>query len=568
VQQGWHDLMLRVSQLEAEKVNLEQENKSLRFLLERVIDHRQKSHNELVLILTNLVSKLPLNDLGAIIGRLVEHNTNVGQYLAALIKGTVDVSVPQPAALKTLDQTKRDLIAALKPLVEDLIKAGLPLETEMLQSLVSHPELFFSPPVVRANRCFIKGYLPKDRIVKQFGNEALAFFNDMTTDPKLNPNPKAEEIALAFKSDFDSLIQQNGSLAQDKRAELKDLYQKVQRSKTATEESRSQKNAFFRMSFILDLLHFYDNQNTEAPDAIFAQRLPSLVEQIVLSGAQDTLDEKLIVQAEKMLGYVISPEYRQMIVNNVGKSGGSGRTLRFIFRLRSEKLPGPELDQEIVDFIKHLVPSQKPPPAETLLPVFRLISPEMQRLVVRSIMRSDRIRRAEAEALARSLIAALDLKGLEEQIKAEEAVPPEIERQMAWAKIKDLIARRSDAQTIAASIRERLNAKFDAEELKRSWITLIEADPISLIRVFCQLPYRADGTTDSIARPVMETYVSRLTHEKYASSYTKIVNSLRNMYHAKPDSPTLVNFLALVKWVSPEASEKLSRDVGIAVPAH
>src|SRR5437016_8091419 len=127
VQQGWHELTLRVGQLEAEKLALEQENKSLRFLLERVIDHRQKSHNELVLIITNLVSKLPLNDLGAIIARLVEHNTNVSQYLAALIKGIVDVHLPQPAILKTLDQTKRDLLAALKPMVEALIKSEPPL---------------------------------------------------------------------------------------------------------------------------------------------------------------------------------------------------------------------------------------------------------------------------------------------------------------------------------------------------------------------------------------------------------------------------------------------------------
>src|SRR2546425_1242660 len=137
IQQGWPELKLRVGQLEAEKLALDQENKSLRFLLERVIDHRQKSHNELVLIITNLVSKLPLNDLGAIIARLVEHNTNVSQYLAALIKGTVDVHLPQPAILKTLEQTKRDLLAELKPVIEDLIKFATPLETEMLQSLVA-----------------------------------------------------------------------------------------------------------------------------------------------------------------------------------------------------------------------------------------------------------------------------------------------------------------------------------------------------------------------------------------------------------------------------------------------
>ena len=567
VQQGWHELTLRVGQLEAEKVALEQENKSLRFLMERVIDHRQKSHNELVLIITNLVSKMPIKDIGAIVARLVEHNTNVSQYLVSLNKGTVDVNLPQPAVLQTLDQTKRDLMAALKTIIEELIKSDLPLESQMLQSLLAQPGVFFSPHVVRANRCFVKGFVPRERIVKEFGNDALIFFNDMSTDPKLNPNPKPEEIALAFKNDFDALFQQNPNVLPEKRQELLTLHQRVQRSKSATPEARSRRNAFLKMSVILELLHFYDNQNTEAPDAIFAQRLPSLIEQLVLAGPQTSLDEGLILQAESLLAFVISPEYRQMVINNVGKAGGEARTLKFILRLRSDKLAGPGLEQDLAEFVKHLVPTQKAPPAETLIPVLRLVRPEMQRLVVRSIMRSERIHKPEAETLARALAAALELKGLDEQIKAEEAISPELDRQRAWAKVKDLISRRSDANMIASAIRERLSAKYDADEIKQSWITLIETDPITLIRVFCQLPYRPDGSTDSIARAVMETFVSRLTHEKYASTYTKIVNSLRNLFNVKPDSPTLVNFLALVRWVSPEAAEKLAKEIGMAVPA-
>ena len=562
IQQGWNALTLRVGQLEAEKIALDQENKALRSLLERVIDHRQKSHNELVLIMTTLVSKLPLNDLGAIVARLVEHNTNVSHYLAALVKGTVDVQLPQPEVLKTLEQTKRDLLAALKPAIDELIKSESPLQPEMLQSLIEHPELFFSPPVVRANRCFVKGYLPKERVIKEYGPEALPLFTDMTTDPKLNPNPKQEEIALAFKSDFEALLQQNSNANPDKRQNIVALYQRVQQSKANTERARSQRNAFLRMSFILELLHFYNNQNTEAPDAIFAQRLPSLVEQLVLAGPQDGLDEKLLQQAEGLLAFVISPEYRHMIINNVGKSGSVAKTLRFVLRLRTGKLPGPELDQEITDFVKHLVPSHKLPKAESLLPFLRLIRPEMQRLFVRSLVRSDRLRKEEADALGKALASALELKGLDEQIKAEEAIPPEIERLRAWAKVRDLIARRSDTATIAATIRERLSSNYDAEEIKQSWVTLIEADPISLIRIFSQLPYRSDGSTDSIARPVMETYISRLLHEKYAGAYTKVINSLRNIFNAKPDSPTLVNFLALVRWVSPEAASKICADVG------
>lgn len=564
---GWRDLTLRVHQLEVEKGALEKENKAMRFLLERIIDHRQKSHNELVLILTNLVSKLPLNDVGAIVGRLVEHNTNVCQYLGALCKGNSDVPLPQPEVLKNLEQTRRDLIAALNPVIEDLVRSDPPLDPEMLRSFLTHPEAFFSPRVLRANRFFVKGYLPRERVIKDFGSESMALFNDMTTDPKLNPNPKPDEIAVAFKNDFESILNQNPSLLVDKRQELIALNQRVQRSKAATPEARLQRSAFLRMSFILELLHFYDNQSTEAPDAIFAQRLPSLIEQIVLPGPQERLEKNWIEQAETLLAFVISAEHRQMIVNNIGKAGSAAKTLKFVLRFRTDKAPGPELDQEVAEFVKHLLPTALVPSAEGLKPILGLIRPEIQRLVVRTIIRSDRLRKADAENLGRGLAAALDLKGFDEQIKAEDIIPPEIERQRAWAKIHDLISRRSEAATIATAIRERLSAKYDAEEIKQSWLTLIDADPISFIRVFCQLPYRSDGSTDSIARPVMETYVSRLLHEKYAASYTKVVNSLRNMFHVKPDSPTLVNFLALIRWVNPEAAEKLSHDIGMAVAA-
>jgi hypothetical protein len=96
---------------------------------------------------------------------------------------------------------------------------------------------------------------------------------------------------------------------------------------------------------------------------------------------------------------------------------------------------------------------------------------------------------------------------------------------------------------------------------------LIEADAMSLIRIFNQLPYLENGKTDTIARTILETYVSRLTHDKYAGIHNKIVTSLKNMYKVKPDSPTMLTFLALVRWVSPEAAEKISADAGIPAAA-
>jgi hypothetical protein len=138
---------------------------------------------------------------------------------------------------------------------------------------------------------------------------------------------------------------------------------------------------------------------------------------------------------------------------------------------------------------------------------------------------------------------------------------------MAWDKIKELIENRAEPAVVSAAVRSRLHAKYDGDEVKQSWITLTATDPMSLVRTFCQLPYQPDGTTDPVARAVMESYASRLVHEKYADIYAKIVKSLTNMFKVKPDSPTLINFLNLLKWVDAEAEKKVRADIGIHAPA-
>ena len=567
IQKDWQGLRLRVEQLEADRTALEQENKTLRSLLERALDHRQKSHSELVLILTSLVSKLPLNDVGVIVAKLVEHNSNVSQMLAALANGTVEADLPQPEVLKNLEQTKRDLLAAAQRTREELLKLDPPIERELLAALEAKPDTFFSPRMVRANRCFIKGQVPRERVVREFGEEALILFKDMTTDPKLNPRPKPEEIVLGFKHDFEALFQQNPALSPEKRERLQALYRQVQRSKSHQDPGPAQRSAFQRLSFLIELLHYYENQNTEAPDVIFAQRLPALVEQLGVPGPHAPLDEKVLTELEALLAFIMSLDHRLMVINNVGKGGGPGKTLKYVLRLRAERVT--DLDHTVTEFVRHLIPAppEKPPAVAALAGVLRLVRPEVQKRVCKAIMAFDRLRKADAEALGKEVGKELGLTGLEQEAKAQETLPPEQERQLAWAKIKELIGRRTDAATVATVIRERLHAKYDSDEVRQSWVTLTEADPMSLIRIFCQLPFRADGKTDPIARAVMETYVTRLTHEKYAATYHKVINSLRNMFHAKPDSPTLVNFVALVKWAGPEAVAKLCADVGMPVPA-
>jgi hypothetical protein len=561
IQKSWHDLNLKVRQMDAELTMVEQENKVLRSLLERMVEHRQKSHGEMVSILTSLVTKLPINDIGVIVSRLVEHNAQVNEVCAALAKGKMDDSQLQPVILKVLEKTKDDLAAFLKATVAELLKLDAPFEAGLLQSLLEKPDKFHSPAFIRANRAFVKGQVPRERIVKEFGEEALVFFKDITTDPKLNPHPKPEEIMLAFQNDFETLLAQNPNAVSAKRSELAALHKKVQASRAATESAQAQRSAFLQLCFAGELLHYYLNQTTESPDVVFAQRLPPLVEQIVITGERDTLDEKPVKQAEDLLAFIIKPDHRHAVINNMGKAGGLARTLRFVLTFRAMKLT--EMDSVTLDLIKHVISAGKIPRTEELLPILRLIPQDMQIVIVRAIVVTERLRREDAENLGKALARELGLKELEERLNAKSILSPEQERKIAWGGIEDLISSRATPGDIAAAIRNRLHARYDADEVKQSWLTLTGTDPMSFIRIFCLLPYLPDGKTDMTIRPVLESYVQRLLHEKYAATYAKVLTTLRNMFKARADGPALVNFIALVKWIDPESAAKLTKDIGM-----
>lgn len=570
IQKGWHDLNLRVSQLEAERNGLEQENKQLRSLLERVIEHRQRSHSELINLLSGLVSKLPINDVGVVISKLVEHNSHVSEVCAALAKGKAEATQIQPAILRILDETKRKLVAALEPAVEDLIKFNSPFQSALLRSFVNNPASFFEPAAVRASRGFVKGQLPRERIVREFGEEALVFFVDVTTDPKLNPRPKPADIMLCFPANFPEVLKQNPTVVPEKQKDLLALYERVQRSRSVAEEARAQKGAFLRMSFILELLHYYEHQNTEASDVVFAQRLPPVIELLAVPVGQDVPDEKLIRLAEGLLDFIINHDHRLSVINNMGKGGGLAKTIRFILRLRSEKEPDQNqnlLHEVLPEFVRHLA---TPPPRteaqrKAIVGALRFIHPTLQKLTAKGLAISDRLSKKEGEELSKLLAAELGLGSIDESTAMPANIPPEMERQLAWDKVKDLITRRADPGAIAAAIRDRLHAKYDSDEIKQSWLTLIEADPMAFIRTFCQLPYLPDGRTDPIARPLLEAYVVRLTHDKYASAYAKVLSSLKSTYKVKPDSPALVNFIALASWADADCGAKISADIGMTV---
>ncbi|HZI30741.1 MAG TPA: hypothetical protein VFF11_00265, partial [Candidatus Binatia bacterium] len=491
IQRDWHDITLRVQQLETERDALEHENKALRSLVERVIEHRQKSHGELVNLLATLVSRLPINDIGVIVARLVEHNAHVTEVSASLAKGKMEENMLQPAILKQLDKTKRDLLAAIQPAVEELIQLDAPFEPGMLQSLIEQPDNFFSPAFSRANRGFVKGQLPQERIIKEFGQGALVFFKDVTTDVKFNPRPKPEEIMLVFKPDFAELLAQNPDAVGTKRAEFEALHKKVQQSKESTDQARAQKGAFLRLSFYLELLHYYENQSTESPDVVFAQRMPPLIEQLVITGDGDKLDEKLMTAAEKMLGHIISTDHRKAVINNIGKPGGLARTLRYTLAFRMEELS--DIDPITLECIKHLIPQEKAPSPQSLATVLRLFNPHMQKSCIRAITVTDRLRKEEAENLGKAVAKELGLDDVVNRISEQTTISPEKEREHAWNHIKDLIASRAAPNEIIAAVRKRMHGNYDADEVKACWLALTDTDPMVFVRVFCLFPYLADG---------------------------------------------------------------------------
>jgi hypothetical protein len=234
-----------------------------------------------------------------------------------------------------------------------------------------------------------------------------------------------------------------------------------------------------------------------------------------------------------------------------------------VLTFRAVKLT--EMDSDTLELLKHMISAGRVPKIEALLPILRLIPQDMQIVVVRAIASTERLRREDAENVARSLAKELGLKDLEDRLIAKSIVSPEQERKMVWTAIEDLIASRATPGDIAAAIRNRLHDKYDADELKQSWLTMTGTDPMSFIRIFCLLPYLPDGQTDLTVRPVLESFVQRLLHEKYAATYAKILTTLRNMFKARADGPALVNFIALVKWIDPEAAAKLAKDIGMTV---
>jgi hypothetical protein len=208
VQADWSHLKLRVSQLEMERCALEQELKTLRALVERVVEHRQQSHSELVLLLTNLVSKLPQHNLSILVAQLMEHNTQVSEMCAALIKGKTGATLPQPSVLKALEETKRELAAAIPPAVEALLNLNPPLEAGQLRALSADPEQFSHRRLCGRIAVFSRPGAARTRGARvRRGGVTVVPGPDHRF--QVESPAKPEEIVLAFHPNFEALCPGN-----------------------------------------------------------------------------------------------------------------------------------------------------------------------------------------------------------------------------------------------------------------------------------------------------------------------------------------------------------------------
>ena len=312
----------------------------------------------------------------------------------------------------------------------------------------------------------------------------------------------------------------------------------------------------------MELLHYYENQSTESPDVVFAQRLPPLVEQLVVTGENDTLDEKFIKQAEELLSHIISARTRQAVVNNFGKAGGASRTLRFILTFRSAIFT--EHDPVTADFVKHLLAGQKNPAPGPIVTVLRFLNAEAQKVVVRAILNSERLGREDSERLARELIkefwvcrscqpAEWRAASLRQNTHESLGHHQGTHRPSRFAK------RNHQAPSANSSTPSTTPTK--SNKAGSSWPNPIRCRS-SVYSACCLI---CPTARPILLRGLFRDVSSRLTHEKYATTYTKVVNALKNLHKVKADSPALLNFIALVRWVDPTSADKLVHDIGMAV---
>ncbi len=131
-------------------------------------------------------------------------------------------------------------------------------------------------------------------------------------------------------------------------------------------------------------------------DVVFAQRLPGAIEQLVLGGSSEELDLKLIERAGRLLGCIINPGHRQMVINNINKGGGIRRLLKYVLRLQTPKAS--DLDETVPEFIKALVPNRAVPPKahDLQTAAIQLIDETMRKTVLRALMPTDRINRNDS----------------------------------------------------------------------------------------------------------------------------------------------------------------------------
>jgi len=213
--------------------------------------------------------------------------------------------MPQPTVLKNRTNQTRFSLPPSSLAVEELIRLETPLEKRDLQSLVEQPDAFFFRRESSAPTMLRQRANPPRRVGAGIWRQALVFFNDMSTDAKAEPNPSRGD-RLIFKMisrRCSNKIPRSCPITRATDGVVSACQQsKAQPSMPARKSSRSPDSPSSSNCSIS-----YQNQSTEAPTCCLRNGCPRWSSNWFLGSGQDTLDEKLIGEAERAAGFCREP---------------------------------------------------------------------------------------------------------------------------------------------------------------------------------------------------------------------------------------------------------------------
>ncbi len=203
IQKAWRELTLKVGQLDAELTAAQQDNKVLRSLMERMIEHRQRSHSELI-----THSHRPRRQIAP--QRPRRHRLAAGRAQRAGRRGFRQpcqgenrgrsAAARHPEGAGENQARPRHRLEGPPPgNWRGSTRHSRPASSSRSSSSRTP---FSRPPSSAPPAVTSRATSPRERVVKEFGEEALVFFKDLTTDVEIQSAPQAGRNRAGLQKRF------------------------------------------------------------------------------------------------------------------------------------------------------------------------------------------------------------------------------------------------------------------------------------------------------------------------------------------------------------------------------